>query len=114
MAKTIAEVRNRALNMLGKLPVGHTPTGAVSSDMEDVYDQVYARLELMGLVTWSSTGSIPDEYIEDVSSLMAFERSEGIPDGRYARIRDAAGRATKSISARVSGTWDNPREYTDF
>ena len=114
MPKTIAEVRNRALVMLGKLAIGQTPDGALSSDMEDVYDQVYKRLELAGKVTWSSTGSIPDEFVEDVTALMAFERSEGIPESRYIRIRDAASRASSTITSNVQGRWVNPRKYTDY
>ncbi len=114
MAKTKAEMRNRALVKLGKLPLGQTPDGAASSDMEDVYDQVYARLELKGMVTWSSTDSVPDEYVEDVTALMAFERSEGIPDSRYIRIRDDANRAFINISSIISGDWENPRDVEDF
>ena len=114
MAKTKAELRNRALVMLGKLPLGQTPTAALANDMEDVYDQVYRRLELRGLVTWSSADSIPDEFVEDITALMAFERSEGIPDSRYNRIASAASRAVNSISAVISGEWTNPREYADY
>lgn len=114
MAKTIAECRNRALEKIGKLPLGQTPTGAIANDMEDVYDQVYARLESRGLVTWSSTASIPDEYVEDIVALMAYERSEGIPDSRFIRIRESAGTAVKNITATINGRWENPREYTDF
>lgn len=114
MAKTKAELRNRSLVMLGKLALGQTPTAALSNDMEDVYDQVYARLENRGLVTWSSTDSVPDEFVEDITALMAFERTEGVPSERYARIAEAASRAVLSISDTISGEWNNPREYTDY
>lgn len=100
--------------MLGRLPVGHTPTAALSSDMEDVYDQVYARLAKRGLVSWGPSDSVPDEFVEDITSLMAFDRSEGVPGDRYIRIRDAASRATLSISAMIEGKYINPREYTDY
>jgi hypothetical protein len=114
MAKTKAELRNRALVMLGKLPLGQTPTGALADDMEDAYDQIYARLDSRNMVTWSSTDSVPDEFVEDITALMAFERSEGIPNDRYVRIRDAASRAFGNISALISGPYTNPREYADF
>lgn len=114
MAKTIAEVRNRALVMLGKLPLGQTPASALANDMEDAYNQVYARLEARGLVTWSSTDSIPDEFVEDVTALMAFERAEDIPESRYVRIASAAQRAPANISATIAGRWTNPRPYTDY
>ena len=114
MAKTKAELRNRALQMLGKLAVGQTPAAAISNDMEDVYDQVYAKLEKRGLVSWGPSDSVPDEFVEDISALMAYERSEGIPNDRYIRIRDAAGSATSTISAMIAGKYSNPREYTDY
>jgi hypothetical protein len=114
MAKTKAEVRNRALVMLGKLPLGQTPTSAMANDMEDAYDQVYARLNSRNMVTWSSTDNIPDEFVEDITALMAFERSEGIPAERYARVRESASRAFRNISALISGPYTNPREYTDY
>ena len=114
MAKTIAECRNRALIKLGKLAIGQTATSALANDMEDAYDQVYAKLESRGLVAWSSTDSIPDDFVEDITSLMAFERAEGIPNDRYVRIANDAGRAIGNISATISGPYTNPREYTDY
>lgn len=114
MAKTKAEVRNRALVMLGKLALGQTPTAALANDMEDAYDQIYKRLESRGMVTWSDTDSIPDEFVEDITALMAFERSEGIPGERFQRIQLAASSAYRNISAIIEGPWTNPREYTDY
>lgn len=114
MAKTIAECRNRALVKLGKLPLGQTPDGASADDMEDAYTQVYARLARRGVVSWSPTDSIPDEFVEDIVSLMAFERAEGIPDSRYMRLMGDANRAFGNICATHSGKWVNPRKVTDY
>ena len=114
MAKTKAEMRNRALIKTGKLVLGQTPDGASSADMEDVYNQVYSRLENKGMVTWSSTDSVPDEFVEDIVSLMAFERSEGVPEARYVRLANDANRAFINISATISGKWTNPRKVTDY
>ncbi len=114
MAKTIAECRSRALRKLGKLALGQTPEADLATDMEDAYDQIYARLETKGMVTWSSTDAVPDEFVEDIVSLMAFERSEATPDSRYGRIAQDANRAFVNISATLSGKWNNPREYRDY
>jgi hypothetical protein len=114
MPKTKAECRDRALRKLGKLAIGQTAEAGIASDMEDAYDQIYARLDQLGLVTWSSTGSVPDEFVEDITAMMAFERSERVPDSRYARIRDDASRALTSISAYISGEYENPRDCEDF
>lgn len=114
MAKTKAEVRNRALVMLGKLPMGQTPSSVLADDMEDVYDQVYADLKARGLVTWSSTDSVPDEFVDQIATLMASRRSEGIPNDRYVRITAASTGAIKSISRIIEGKWVNSREYMDY
>lgn len=114
MPKTKSQLRDRALVMLGKLSLGQTPPAALADDMEDVYDQIYAKLEKRGLVTWSSTDSVPDEFVEDVTSLMAFERSEGIPDTRYLRIKEAAAAALKTITHNIDPHWKNPRKFTDY
>jgi len=114
MPKTKAECRNRALRKLGKLAIGQTAESQLAADMDDAYDQTYARLAEMGLVTWGPADSVPDEFVEDVVSIMAFERSEGIPDGRYARLRDDASRALVGISAYISGTYECPRDVEDF
>ena len=114
MAKAIAEVRNRALVMLGKLPLGQTPSAPLSTDMEQVYDQVYQDLKNRGLVTWSATDDIPEEFVDQIAAIMAGRRSEGIPQERYIRIVSASNAAIKSISRLISGKYVNPRKYTDF
>lgn len=114
MAKTKAQVRNRALIKLGVLAKGQTAESIDADDMDDAYDQVYARLEQKGMVTWSSTDDIPDEFVEDVTALMAFERSENIPEARYIRIASDASRAFINISSLIQGEYENPREYTDY
>lgn len=118
MSKTATEVRNRALWKLGRVPRGSTATGAIADDMDDAYTQVYAELNLMGLVTWASTDSIPDEFVEPIVNLMCLRRSEGISQERLQKlIVDAGPRgelAKLDISALISGTYQDPREYTDY
>ena len=113
MAQTKAEIRNRALRKLGKLAIGQTAESGLSSDIEDAYDQVYARLKARGMVTFLSS-SVPDEFVEDVVAITAFERAEGIPDSRYMRLRDDAQRALINISATIAGKWNNPRKPENF
>jgi len=114
MPKSKAECRNRALIKTGKLAIGQTAEAQLAASMDDAYDQVYARLKNLGLVTWGPADDVPDEFVEDVVAIMAFERSEGIPDGRYMRLRDDASRALNGISMHVSGYYENPREVEDF
>lgn len=114
MAKTKTQLVERALQKLGKLALGQTAEAAMQDDMEDAYDQIYARLENKGMTVWSSTDSVPDEFVEDVVALMAFERAEGIPEARYQRLFNDANRAFVAISATVSGKWLNSRDVEDF
>lgn len=114
MAKTITEVARRALVMLGKLPIGQTPTSTQENDLIDAYNQVYSKLEQDKLVTWSSTDDIPDEFVNPIASLIAAERAEGIPNGRYQRLVLRASVATKEIAATINGEYVNPRRYTDY
>ena len=113
MAQTKAQIRNRALRKLGKLAIGQTAEAGLASDIEEAYDQVYARLKSRGLTTFLSS-SVPDEFVEDMVALVAFERSEGIPDSRYMRVRDDASRAMGNISATIAGRWNNPRKPENF
>jgi hypothetical protein len=114
MAKTSAELRNRALRKLGKLALGATATGAMADDMDDAYNEVYAKLDNLGLVTWASTEDIPDEYCHDVVSLMAYERADGIPTERLAKIQADSLSAILNISAQIAGKWVNPESVSDY
>ena len=113
MAKTKAEIRDRALQKLGKLAAGQTAKGLDKDTVDDAYDQVYARLERRGLVSWAAD-SVPDEFVEDIVAVIAFERSEGVPQERYARLASDARRAQVNIAGTLSGHWENPREVEDF
>lgn len=113
MAKTKAQIRDRALQMLGKLAIGQTATGQMATDIESAYDQVYAVLKAKGLATWLGA-SVPDEFVEDVATLVAFERTEGIPAQRAQGIAIKAAGATLSISANISGVFNNPRGVENY
>lgn len=114
MAKTSIELRNRALRKLGRLALGATATGAMASDMDDAYDEVYAKLDNLGLVTWASTEDIPDEYCQDVVSLMAWARADGIPSERLAKIQADSEVAVLNIAAQIQGKWTNPEQSSDY
>ena len=113
MAQTKAQIRDRVLRKLGKLALGQVAEAALASDIEDAYDQMHERLKFRGLVTWDSS-NVPDEFVEDVVAITAFDRAEGIPAERYARIESAAARATINISATLAGKWVNPRNVEEF
>ena len=113
MAQTKAQIRNRVLRKLGKLAHGQNAESAIAEDIEDAYDQVYAKLKKRGMATWLSA-SVPDEFVEDVVAITAFERAEGISGERYARVAGDAQRAFLNLSALISGKWTNPRKAENF
>ena len=114
MSRTIAEVRDRALVILGKLARGQTAEGGLADDMERAYDQIYSSLETQTLVTWGPTEDIPTEYVEDIALLMAFERSESIPSERFQRIAIRVQGAIERIAAKMNRSYESPFTAEDF
>lgn len=108
MARTIAEVRDRALVILGKLARGQTAEGGLAADMDRAYDQIYKSLETQNLVSWGSTDDIPDEFVEDVALLMAFERSESIPSERFQRVAVRGQGSLERIAAKINKSYQSP------
>jgi len=113
MAQTKAQIRDRALRMLGKLAIGANAVGEIADDIENAYDQVYEDLKSKGLVTWLSA-SVPDQFVEDVASIVAINRSEGIPSERFKRIFARASVAELNISSKISGRFNNSRNVEIF
>lgn len=108
MARTIAEVRDRALVILGKLARGQTAEGGLKDDIERAYNQIYSSLETQNLVSWGSTDDIPDEFVEDVALLTAWERSESIPNERFQRISVRVQGALERIAAKINKSYQSP------
>lgn len=114
MARTITEVRDRALFILGKLARGQTATGELADDMDRAYDQIYQSLETQNLVSWGSTDDIPDEFVEDIALLIAFERSESIPTERFQRIGVRVQGSLERIAAKINKSYQSPFTSEDY
>jgi len=114
MARTIAEVRNRALEITGKLAKGQTAKGELAADMERAYDQIYSSLETQNLVSWGSTDDIPNEFVEDIALLMAMERSESISNERFQRIGVRVSGALERIAAKINKSYQSPFTSEDY
>lgn len=116
MAKTKQQVIDRALQELGVLPLGQNATAEWSSTMSDAYDEVFAALELKGLVSWGGTDSVPDEYVKPVSVLMAAQRINiaGVSNDRASRIAVEASGAIDELREINAGAFQNISEVSDF
>ena len=113
---TVAEVKTHALEMLGVVDVGVTPSTAFLTRVQDSYDKVFAELKSDGIATWASTGVIPDEFAMHVEAMMAFEASDSyhISDKRFARIKARemiARREMRKFSTPDYESLDEPRDY---
>ena len=68
---TKAKVKKETLSLLGVLRLGQGSQTQDNVRMEEAYDQVFAKLTKLGLVTWLTAGPVPDELVSHVVALMA-------------------------------------------
>jgi len=96
---TPAQIRDKAGAKLGKKALGQALSNKVSSDLDEAYNEVYARLKGENLVSWTSTGDIPDAFVNPVVDLVAYARvtDYGVAGERYARIATDASQAELRI-----------------
>ena len=74
MAKTKSQIGVLALQALKVIEGDATADPNDVTVIEDAYDQIYARLRTRHLVSWGSTGSVPDEAVNPVMALVAEAR----------------------------------------
>lgn len=111
---TISEVVARAARELGKNPVGQAVKGSVSSDLTQAYAEVHRMLDRKGLVTWSNSDKIPEEYCNPIAFLVAEQRLSGVSADRYQRIKLEAAKAVNEIKSIKEGVWVNDQEVEDY
>jgi len=111
---TISQIVDRAAEELGKKPTGQAVSGAVGTDLTQAYAEVHRMLDRKGLVTWSNSDSIPEEYANPIVFLVANQRLKSVSGERYQRIKLEANAALKTIISMKQGIWTNPEEVTDY
>ena len=99
MAVTRAGIADRALRRCGVLPFGQSADANRTAAALQAYDEVYAYLKELEIVDWTSTGSVPDQYVFPVVALTALNLCDDIsvPSERYQRIRLDDGQAEATI-----------------
>jgi len=85
---TKAEIRDRAAENLGLLPVGQSLASQHVTRIEAGYDEVYAELKEEGLAVWANASEVPDKLVPWVSALVELNCTETYPlsTPRYQRI----------------------------
>jgi hypothetical protein len=94
-----AQVRNLALQHLGVLPSGETPSAADAELAEDAVESVHARLDGLGLLNWPVC-AIPSAVYFALSYLAAFELVDAFGVSVEHRTRIEAGAARGEIEIR--------------
>lgn len=120
MAKTKAEIRDRAANELGKLRLGQSLQHPDKVRIESAYDEVYADLQNEGLNTWALTGKVPDKLVPYVSTLVALHcaNTYGLSQARFQRIVAMTGPrgelAKREIRRLVTPAYEGVEDPTDY
>lgn len=114
---TTTEIRDRTAYALGVAPVGQTPQNQHATRITTAYNEVYQALKARRLVTWTSTGDIPDEVAEHVISLVAYNcmnSGYGVSQERGERIRIAKAQADREIPELLRPRWQTIEPNVDF
>lgn len=88
---TKAELRDQVLEYLGKKQIGQSATSAQQTDIEQAIDEVYADLKADRMLSFPSTGDVPNDVLPYIKQLVALRRSSGLSEERYQRILNDAG-----------------------
>lgn len=113
---TKAEVKQRALQLLGVLVMGQSAQEQHDARIETAYTEVYADLKDEGLATWSVSGAIPDDVSPHLVSLMAFNAADeiGVSDVRYQRIVGRSVPAKREIRKLTTPDYESLEEPDDY
>ncbi len=115
---TKAELRDQVLEYIGKKVFGQAATYNQQTDTEQAIDEVYADLQADRLLTFSTTGDIPDNVTPYIKHLVALRRSSGLSEERYSRVINDAGdqgwKAKREIRRVISQNHEPLDEAVDF
>lgn len=71
MSKTIEEVRNMVLRVVGRFQEGNVPNSNTAGIVEDAYDGLYDELLNDSLVNWSKADDLPEFAVNPVKILLS-------------------------------------------
>ena len=118
--KTKAQLIQEVGEDLGLVPINQALEAQDYTRIQDAYEETYARLKVHGLATWASTGDIPDTAVPYVTTLVLDRLllTYSVPEGRYARIKTAAGQdgenALRNLAKITRAEDDSIVEAHDF
>lgn len=114
--ETLLSVKQKAFRRIGVLGAGQTMSGDQDVQATTAYNSIYDRLLSQELVGWAKASDIPDEFVESVVSLLAFELADeyGISDSRWQRLQYRAGLAIPELRTLIFPNYVSTTEVTDY
>jgi len=118
MTKT--EAKQRAAELLKIVPIGQSMESQDDTRMGEAYDEIYAKLQINGTAIWASSGSMPDEVVDDFVHLMADNKINLYPvsDNLYAKIKSRVGKdgidSLNNIRRQLGDVYEDLSPPTDF
>lgn len=115
--KTKSEIRDKVGEMLGVIGRGDTLEAGAATDIEDVYDQVYAELKHEGYATWASTASVPAEFVPHMVAKVAYTcigNPFSVSEKRKAIVAEKVVLADRMIPYFATPRYEPHKEPTDY
>jgi len=114
------EAKQRAGEILRLTAIGQSLESQNDTRMGEAYDEVYARLEILGLTSWDTDEEMPDEVTPNFLWLMAHNKMDliGVSTELRNRIISHTGidgeAAIREIRGLVRSTYASQSEPEDF
>jgi hypothetical protein len=109
-----AELRDQVLEYLGKKVIGQPAANNLQVDIEQAIDEVYADLKRDHILTWPTTGEVPNDCLPYVKYLVGFSRSTGLSPERYQRVLMNASSAKRELRKIVAPEYSPIDEAVDY
>lgn len=113
---TKAQVKDRALTLLGRKRLGQSAPEAHSTRIGTAFDEVYQDLKDEGLAIWASTAAVPTKLVPHMTALVAINAIDdfGVSDSRYQRITARASVAKREIRRLTTPPYESLEEPVDY
>lgn len=108
MARTKTQIATEALQIIGELATGQTPTDADLQVAIAAYEQVWMQLQTPEyLATWGAEEDIPSEAVKPIVALVASEISPhfGVQGQTLQQVEARASNAYPQLRTNLHSNW---------
>lgn len=105
-----SEAKQLAGELLRLVPVGQSMQAQHDAKMGEAYDEVWGRLESLGVPVWDKDDEMPDEVTPYFVYLMAHNKMDlyGISDSLYVRIANRVGPEGQNALIEIKALMEEP------